>query len=710
MHKTEVGSDRVVELYRELLATNSLSPFLRHNSSVRQQMFSAQHLSQILVIKNPSERYIQTGMEAEYGKYTFSKKFTEDVEIIKVVQRYPKTFDFEGIAFNPESFVIFEDVKTREVGLMNLTSFCTNHQYFGFEYKEKGPITSISQGNSIPKDTIIMDSPNVKENGAYTFGKEVNVAFMTIPGVAEDGVAICEDVLEDFRFKTFEHRVVEFGRHNFPRNLYGTEERYKPFPDIGDKIRADGLLASLCKYSDYTSVVEMNRRDSMEPDTIFDKLVYAGGEGGRVIDIRINHDPYTTKAKTPEGMDKYLEKYERARRECYREILEVYTNLRKRRGESLKISKEFQRFLVEAIAILDDNSRGKIEKLYRLNPIDDWRLEFVIEYDIKPNIGNKVCGLQGDKGVIVKLLKPEQMPVDDDGNRADVICDPNSTISRMNLSRLYEQYINSCSRDVRKKIRATLGLVEKQKINKVELQSYAPEVLESIWEYLEGYYEILSPKRMYEQFALNLKGDELIEHLLTCINEWIYIYFPPDNETEDIEVVKALEAYVAPTFTQVSYIGNSGKRVRTKEKIRIGSMYFLLLEKTGDDWTAVSSARLQNYGVLSQITNADKYSYPTRQQAIRAFGEAEVRILRSYTPTSTTAEIMDRNNNPQAHMEVLKSILEADNPMLIDEAVDRSKVPINGSKPLKLFKHFAYTSGWRLKVGPHDPDKNIFGK
>ena len=219
-------------------------------------------------------------------------------------------------------------------------------------------------------------------------------------------------------------------------------------------------------------------------------------------------------------------------------------------------------------------------------------------------------------------MKREQLPVDDDGNVADIIADPNATISRMNLGRCYEHYINACSRDVRKRIRNQLGLVEGQKTSVEELRTFSKEMVMDIWEYLKGYYQILSPLRMYEKFALKLNEEQIYEHLVSCINEWIYIYFPPENETEDIEVVKALEEYVKPTWTQVSYIGNSGKVSRTKEKVRIAPMYYLLLEKTGDDWTAVSSARLQNYGVLSQITNADKFSQPTRQQAIRAFGES----------------------------------------------------------------------------------------
>ncbi len=707
---TLVNKEREVQLYRELLATNSLSPFVRHNSAARQQMFSAQHLSQILVVKNPTERYIQTGMEAEYGKYTFSKKFDKDVEIIKVVKRYPKTLDYNSIAFNPETFVIYEDVKTKEVDIMNLTTFCSNHQYFGFEYKPKEGLNKVKQGAHIPADTVLMDSPTVTDDGGYKYGRQVNVALMTIPGVAEDGIVISDDMLDNFSIKTYEHRVVEFGGKRFPRNLYGTDEVYKPFPDIGEKIRGDGLLAALCRHDESSSMLEMSRRYSKQPDLIFDKLVYAGGPGGTVIDIRVHHDPFSNQPRTPEGMDKYLEKYERARRECYREILDIYKRLQHQRGDSLKISRDLQSFLVTAIAILDDSPGAKIEKQYRLNPLDDWRIEFVIEYEVDISIGNKLSDCNGSKGVLCKIMKAEEMPVDEDGNRADIIADPNSTISRMNLGRIYELYINACSRDARKKIRQTLGLSENQRVTKESLKEYDSTIISDVWEYLKGMYKIISPVRMYEKFALNLDTEQILEHLVGCINEWIYLYIPPENETENIEVVKQLEEYVQPTYGPVTYIGNSGKKVTTKNKVRIGSMYYILLEKIGDDWTAVSSAKLQNYGVLSQITNADKYSQPTRQQAIRAFGESELRILRSYTGAVATAEIIDRNGNPDTHYSVLESILDAKNPAVIEEAVDRQKVPYGGSKPLKLFKHYAFCGGWRVKFGKHDPDLNIFGE
>jgi DNA-directed RNA polymerase beta subunit len=50
---------------------------------------------------------------------------------------------------------------------------------------------------------------------------------------------------------------------------------------------------------------------------------------------------------------------------------------------------------------------------------------------------------------LCQIAKPEDMPVDQNGNRADIIMDPNSTVSRMNLGRVYEMYINITTKKTR---------------------------------------------------------------------------------------------------------------------------------------------------------------------------------------------------------------------------------------------------------------------
>lgn len=394
------------QFHRELMGVLSLSPFDPYNSAARKQMFSS-HIGQTLVIDGSTERRIQTGMEREYGKYTFAIKMPCDAEIIRCIDRYPRTLD-GSIRHNPETLVIYEDVETKQVGCLSLVDYFSHHQYFGFAYKSKPAAKKLRAREFVAKDTVLMDSPSITDSGGYKYGRECNVAFMAHPAVSEDGILISRDVLEQFKFKTYETREVEWGSTHFPLNLYGDDNNYKPHPDIGDVIRPDGLLMALRSHDELFAPVEQSFGRTREVDHIFDKCVYAAGPGdkvkgiGRVIDIKVQHDPDSARPTTPIGMDVQTTKYNDARLRYYKEIHNEYLRLKRERGARLSLSKEFHRLVVEAISVIGPASkhvegakRERVVKIHRGVPLDDWRVEFVIEYEITPTIGFKLTDCHG---------------------------------------------------------------------------------------------------------------------------------------------------------------------------------------------------------------------------------------------------------------------------------------------------------------------------
>jgi hypothetical protein len=120
------------EIRRDLTSTLGLNPWVGNNSSPRAQMF-ASHLGQNLVVSGSNRKRIKTGMEYEFGKYTFNIKAEEDIAVIKTIQRYPETIGLNSINFNPQTVVIFEEIATNRIGIMNLQKFCSYHQHFGFQ-------------------------------------------------------------------------------------------------------------------------------------------------------------------------------------------------------------------------------------------------------------------------------------------------------------------------------------------------------------------------------------------------------------------------------------------------------------------------------------------------------------------------------------------------------------------------------------------------
>lgn len=280
------------------------------------------------------------------------------------------------------------------------------------------------------------------------------------------------------------------------------------------------------------------------------------------------------------------------------------------------------------------------------------------------------------------------MPVDCEGNRADIVMDPNATISRMNLGRLYEQYINGASRQVRKRISEKIPL---DKIN-----TASDDEINAVFDYLLGYYKIVSSK-MHSWFLDGTYKGTKRDHLREVIKKGIYLYIPPESQEEKSNIVRHLEAHYPQPYGPVTYVGNSGVKCKTKLPVRIASIYIMLLEKTGDDWSAVSSGVLQHFGVLAPIPKSMRHYRPSRNQAVRVMGETEVRILASYVGPEITADIHDRSNSVKSHEAVVYSILTAEKPTDIPCAVNRKEIPLGNSRPLQLVKHLGNCAGWEFR-------------
>jgi hypothetical protein len=388
------------ELYRELTGLLGLSPFDRHNSAARKQMW-ASHIGQTLVISGATERRNQTGMEDEYGKYTFSVRMPCDAEIIKIIPRYQKTMEKDSIRSSPEALVIYENMEDRSIGCLTLPEYYSHHQHFGFRYRLTQAGRNLRARSFVAKDTILLDSPNVDDEGRYKFGVEANVAFMSHPATSEDGILISRTFLPKLGIKMIETRVVEFGSKQFPKNLFGNSNEFKPFLDIGDIVPDHGMVAAFGTYDEDFAPVQQSLSAVQQVDHIFDNAVYAG-PGGRVIDVQVWHDEESVPPSTLSGMDGQVSKYDRSRHRFYEEIKVEYDRLHRERGDALSLTPEFHHLIVQTIGVVAPNKRvekgqprERVVKVHRSIPLDDWRVKFTIEYDVIPTTGFKLTDGQG---------------------------------------------------------------------------------------------------------------------------------------------------------------------------------------------------------------------------------------------------------------------------------------------------------------------------
>lgn len=391
-------------IYSQHIGIHSINPFAINNSSPRNVMFSG-HLGQRLVIEGCDEEIVQTGVSREYGKYTFAVRMPADGTIINIIQKYPQSVSKNTLSFNPETIIIYENYETKEIDYISIPYHNTLHQYFGYKYNiNEEAMSMIRHGANIPKGTVFADSPSIAENGGYKLGVNLNTVFMSHPAVAEDGIAIARDVAEKLRFRVYDTRIVEFGSNNFPLNLYGDLDNYKPFPEIGDYIRDDGILMMLRDYDLDTVPVNFHPYSTMEPDMMFDAATYVRGSGGRIVDIEVIGNNNSNK-NLPEQMRGQINRYQKAYIRFCQEIINTDQKIRQTRKKSyglnsVKLSHRFHRLVTDCLAIVNHNENKYDQKLtlqYKRSSLDEYRIKFVIENIIVPDYGYKLTDYEGGK-------------------------------------------------------------------------------------------------------------------------------------------------------------------------------------------------------------------------------------------------------------------------------------------------------------------------
>lgn len=297
------------------------------------------------------------------------------------------------------------------------------------------------------------------------------------------------------------------------------------------------------------------------------------------------------------------------------------------------------------------------------------------------------------------------MPVDSQGIRADIIAGSETTVGRMNTGRLYEQYIGAACMTCERHLLSMLGLERSSTRFQIEaaMQDANTAVKQQMWDHLLDFYQIINPemKAWFVDGKIEMSDNYMVHTLVHGVS----VYNPTDNQRELLDIARDIRtSKYDPPHGPVTYIGYSGKRCVTKRPVRIGPMYYLLLEKVADDWNAISSSKLQTSGVpAGNLSKADKYSKPARYKATKATGEAECRILAAYCGGQVVTEVLDRNNNPNAHKEIVRSIYGTPHPTNIERAVDRNKIAYGGSRALQLVQHYCLTGGFTYKFEDYVP-------
>lgn len=689
----------------ELNGVASMTSYAFCDSSTRRQMAAVQQ-GQAIATLITDEPFIQTGTERKFAKASLAIRAPCNLRIIDVIPFYQRDMAYQGIHYNSLNYIVYESLDDGSINTIELPEYASYHPEFGFKYRLAAGI-SLSRKEELQKDQVIAEVPNVDDEGMLKIGRNAPIAFLSHPGVADDGFIMGEHARKEFPYYRIIHRDVSFGSSMFPLFVHGEGESAKLFPDIGERIPENGLLMVLRSFVDELAACEQSRYATMGYDPVSDEPVWAEADSdvgeGIVVGIEVYHDSESSNPGIPVGMEKQLMKYHVGKMKFYNELQRVVSTIRRNSRGVIKLGEEIQSILTDAIAYShSEDGRQKVKLTYAQKPLDDWRIHFTIRYLAYPGKGNKFTDCHGGKGTIVNILPEDQMPITRDGQRAWFILDPHSTNNRLNPGRLHEHFRNAIRGPLTEELRAGAGWSEGDVFTLEDVEAYKrkkPKEFEDHIDKLMRYYDLMSPEH-YEGVK-QLNDTELLEHFAYILNHGIHVTVPIDSQREPVDGVEQLEREFYRGNDSVTMGDLEGKKITIKDACSVSEMYMIMLEKTGDDWSAVSSARTQVHGVLSQVSKADKYRYPSRNQPTRFTGETEVRLLTLYGGPRMVAELMDRNNNIITHTAICWRLVSDERPGAIETIVDRKKYPITGGSALKIFKGILLCGGYEIRYAPY---------
>jgi len=276
----------------------------------------------------------------------------------------------------------------------------TKDVYHLIKFKRSNQGTCINQrpiievGEVIEKGQVIADGP-ATAGGEISLGKNALIGFMTWEGYNyEDAVLLNERLVRDDVYTSI--HIEEFS-HEARDTKLGPEEITREIPNVGEDALKD-----------------------LDPEGIVRK-----GTEVRAGDILVGK-------VTPKG-ETELTAEERLLRAIFGE------KAREVRDTSLRVPHGMSGIIVDVKVFSRENSD-------ELSPGVNKVVRVYIAQKRKISVGDKMAGRHGNKGVVSRILPPEDMPFLPDGTPLDIVLNPLGVPSRMNIGQVLEVHLGMAAR------------------------------------------------------------------------------------------------------------------------------------------------------------------------------------------------------------------------------------------------------------------------
>ncbi len=498
---------------------------------------------------------------------------------------YPAAYD-SGVAVKSKAAGICQRVTADEIVIERADGHKDVYRLLKFKRSNQGTCVNqrpiVDEGQHIAEGEIIADGPSTS-NGEMALGKNALIGFMTWEGYNyEDAVLLNEKLVRNDVYTSIH---IEEYSHEARDTKLGPEEITREIPNVGEDALKDLTNEGIIKIG-----TEVRAGD------ILVGKVTPKGETELTAEERLLRAIFGEKA---------------------REVRD--TSLRLPHGES---------------GIVVDVRVFSREAGDELPPGVNTVARIYIAQKRKISVGDKMAGRHGNKGVVSRILPPEDMPFLADGTPLDIVLNPLGVPSRMNIGQVLEVHLGMAARKLGEKFMTPVfdGANEKDILEQLKAAGLWREI------------------RANE----NVDGKEVVELLDEADeNGRCYRTISRRDEPERYdELYQAGKLRVVDGKTTL-YDGRTGEPF--DNPVTVGVMYYLKLHHLVDD--KIHARSTGPYSLVTQQPLGGKAQFGGQR-----FGEMEVWALEAYGAAYTLQEILTvKSDDVTGRVKTYEAIVKGQN-------------------------------------------------
>jgi DNA-directed RNA polymerase subunit beta len=252
-------------------------------------------------------------------------------------------------------------------------------------------------------------------------------------------------------------------------------------------------------------------------------------------------------------------------------------------------------------------------------------------------VGDKLAGRHGNKGVISKIVPKEDMPFLENGKPIDIILSPLGVPSRMNIGQIMETHFGWAAKGIGEKINDMVAKACPRK----ELEAF----LLKVWD-----------DKSVHEFIKSCSDDDL-KAFVRKYKEGVTLSNPVfDGATED-EIFNYLSLAGLDTSGQVQlYDGKTGEKFA--RPVTVGVMYILKLHHLVDE--KIHARSTGPYSLVTQQPLGGKAQFGGQR-----LGEMEVWAMEAYGAAYTLQEFLTvKSDDIVGRSKMYEAIVKGENMML----------------------------------------------